>query len=977
MSQRASYPPERVTSGSPCVVCQGKDDCWRRADGQVGCMRQEFPGSRELVNKDGRTQHVGYPDGRPDEGQEKPQTPAHSYQSAELATPEQRNKVYSKLLGHLTLSKQPQQDLLTRGFTAEQVKALEFGTLTRSSRSCAKQVCSLFPFWESVPGFYADQKARPSLGGPEGLVIPCRDLSGNVLALSIRADSDQFGKYLWISSKSHGGPSPGAPASFWKGTKPDCLRITEGHLKAALSTCKTEVPALGAAGVRQFARADIRGAIQALKPSVVHLAPDADVAWNADVNQATRRAIEDLAKFLPEDVAFFIDYWGFQKDGPKGIDDALQAGLKVEHKTPKEYLALLPVLVDQASGEAGIPDRAPDPRQGIDDALQQGCEAVSAAHKVVLKGLTADKTDQILETVQKLNQPTRVFVWKPTGKIADLRQSGQVNQCGTPEALAHLLEHQLKIRFWGINSEGQEKPIDAPEKPLKRILGMPAEDTGLPAITEFLDTPVLAEDGQLILSPGLHPSGSYLRDRLQLPPIPDAPTPEQVAHSLAELDALIADFPFEGPEDRQAWFSYLLTGFIAGKAPRPWPLWNFSAPLQGSGKGLLASLPAWISQSEGPGVISIDPSEKDPEIRKKLTALLDSSLGRVHILDNITGHLRSGALEAFLTSTVWTDRILGGSKMGTWVIKVILAITGNNLTLSPDLERRQILVRLIPDTDKPWTRSDFAIPDLVAHVRANRSQIIWHILVLVQRWVSLGFPQGSRRLGSFEGWSSAIGGLLDCVGIGSQFLASSRVPIKEDPWQTFIQLWADSHLDKLRQPASELVRFTEKAGIQLVETTPAYSLGRKLAKQVGRVFSVEVGNSKQPLRLTNHASGRNTSWSLVEVTRSSPATDSIRPACPAEPVPGGILAPDLPRLCPDPLLDLPRTPIAKAGQTSELGGANPGRNDHKHPYAKGLPGANGANGANFTASDSLAKTLAGDNLFEADGDLDRAIGDLI
>jgi hypothetical protein len=487
--------------------------------------------------------------------------------------------------------------------------------------------------------------------------------------------------------------------------------------------------------------------------------------------------------------------------------------------------------------------------------------------KVVLSGVSGQKAEQILEAIQEANDPLKVFIHKPTGKVSDLRGS-EIIQCLTPENLAHLCERRMGLAFYATTKEGAEYPTDPPEKPLKRILGMPYQDTGLPTITEFIEAPVLASDGTLITKAGLHPTGIYYRPTAEVPAVPATPSPELVSECVASLDRLTTDFPFEAEEDRQAYLSYLLTGFVAARAPRPWPMWNFSAPCQGSGKGLLASLPGFIAQGRAPGVISIDTSERDPEIRKKLTSLLDSNPGRWQILDNIKGHLSSGALEAFLTSTEWRDRILGGNRMGAWPINVGLALTGNNLTLSPDLERRQILVRLTPDTDKPWLRTDFEFPDLAQHIRENRAQILWQILVLVQRWAALGFPQGSRRLGSFEGWSTALGGLLDCTGIGADFLASTRVPSPTvfDPWITFVQEWTDSHLSHANQPASELCRFVEKAGVTVADGNPAVSLGKKLARQNGRVFKVGSNDTQFLVRLKSEQDhNHKATWTLEKI----------------------------------------------------------------------------------------------------------------
>ena len=88
---------------------------------------------------------------------------------------------------------------------------------------------------------------------------------------------------------------------------------------------------------------------------------------------------------------------------------------------------------------------------------------------------------------------------------------------------------------------------------------------------------------------------------------------------------------------------------------------------------------------------------------------------------------------------------------------------------------------------------------------------------------------------------------------------------REDPWLNFVQAWADSHLERLRQPASELVRFVERSGIVLSSESPASSLGRKLARLDGRVFAVEASAGKTVLRLCSGHSGRSTHWSLVEI----------------------------------------------------------------------------------------------------------------
>lgn len=842
----------------PCPCCGKQKHCLIFQDGGANCYHTNDPAFPERQDRNGASYRL-FPAG---EGQRAPGPDPLPTLEHSRASVDKVNRVYRELQQQLTLNQAHHAQLLKRGLPDVAIREHGFKAMhSPAVRSAiAQSIADRFSDWQGVPGFYRDAKtAKARLAGSEGLVIFGKDLAGNVVSVQIRRDTvktDQA-RYYWLSSAKHGGPSSGSFPAWWppvsRARAEGLVRVTEGALKAAVAAELTGVPGIAAgAGVGSMASDAVLEMLRELGPRTVLFTPDADAFKNDRVAGHVRDA---LGKLRSSGFQLLVETW----DGAaKGIDDALQAGLEIRTETPEAYLARLP---------------GPD-------------ETDDGAEKVVLSGISGQKAEQILRAIRQANRPLKVFVWKPTGKLSDLRQSGDIIQCTTPEGLAHLCENRLGLRFYGKNKEGQEFPIDPPEKVLKRILGMPPVDTELPVISEFLSSPVLAEDGTLVVKSGLHPSGVFLRPGLNIARVPEKPSDSEVKQALQQLGKLIEDFPFEGAEDRQAWFSYLLTGFVAGRAPRPWPMWNFSAPLQGSGKGLLASLPAFIAQGEPPSVISVDTSEKDPEIRKKLTALLDSNPARWQILDNVRGHLASSALEAFLTSTTWTDRILGGSKMGSWPNKVALAITGNNLTLSPDLERRQILIRLLPDTDKPWLRKDFAIPDLSAYAREHRATLIRCVLVLISSWAAKGFPLSERRLGSFEGWSAAIGGLLESIGVGSEFLASTRVPVKDDPWAVFIQLWTESHLEG-RQPASELVRFIDKAGVHLAEGSPAHSLGKRLARLVGRVFSVEAGPGKPKMvRLTTIPSGSSNFWFLepVEPRRgSSTKTNPGNPANPGEP----------------------------------------------------------------------------------------------
>src|SRR6185369_10021999 len=76
-----------------------------------------------------------------------------------------------------------------------------------------------------------------TLAGRPGIVIPVRSAAGHVVGLSVRPDEPgSGGKYLWVSSRSAGGPSPGTRVHVPGGVRPAArVVLTEGALKACVA----------------------------------------------------------------------------------------------------------------------------------------------------------------------------------------------------------------------------------------------------------------------------------------------------------------------------------------------------------------------------------------------------------------------------------------------------------------------------------------------------------------------------------------------------------------------------------------------------------------------------------------------------------------------------------------------------------------------------------------------------------------------
>src|SRR5262245_6079496 len=89
-------------------------------------------------------------------------------------------------------------------------------------------------------------------------------------------------------------------------------------------------------------------------------------------------------------------------------------------------------------------------------------------------------------------------------------------------------------------------------------------------------------------------------------------------------------------------------------------------------------------------------------------------------------------------------------------------MTANNPTMSLELARRSIKIRLDPDMDRPWLNGGFRHPDLKAWADEHRAELIWAAHTLIQAWIKAGRPQYTGKLlGSYERWSAVMGGILE------------------------------------------------------------------------------------------------------------------------------------------------------------------------------------------------------------------------
>lgn len=371
---------------------------------------------------------------------------------------------------------------------------------------------------------------------------------------------------------------------------------------------------------------------------------------------------------------------------------------------------------------------------------------------------------------------------------------------------------------------------------------------GVPALRGIVGTPVLRADGTLMQQPGYDArTGLYLAPSVALRPVPDEPTPEDVAAARGFLlDSFLADFPWVSDADRANYVGLMVTPVLRRFLSAPTPFGIITATMPGSGKTILTSGPGLLY---GQRVLSWP--DDDNELRKVITSSLGTVEGTM-IFDNLAegAVINSAVLANLVTTNVWSDRLLGSNKVTAQPNDRLWLATGNNLTTGGDMASRSVWVRIDPKMPRPEQRTGFHLGDLTQWIAKpeNREHLLWCLLVLVLDWTRSGAGRASvAGMRQFTPWAQGIGGFLDHHGIKG-FLANADEARADDAddseWRAFLGTWhnrfgsAGKRAAEVRDTADD--DFGHDAWKGTFITTPegrtpnAKRLGAMLRGQVGR-----------------------------------------------------------------------------------------------------------------------------------------------
>ena len=317
-------------------------------------------------------------------------------------------------------------------------------------------------------------------------------------------------------------------------------------------------------------------------------------------------------------------------------------------------------------------------------------------------------TQESLDALYARNKPPRLFV--RGGVISRVRQ----DERGRPiieELSAHALRGEMErtANFLRVTRDGL-MPVAPPMDMVQDVQARPGWE--FPPLEAVIQAPVLRTDGSILDQGGYDRATCLLywpADGLEIPPIPETPSPDDIASAMHLVGEAIQDFPFVDDASRANTLGLFLTPVVRPAIRGPVPLAVCDAPQKGTGKSLLAEVAGTIAVGRAE---HMGGPNREEEWQKLITATLVEGNPFV-TLDNLRGTIRSAALERVLTAEHWADRVLGHTKMARLPQRATWVATANNARLGGDLARRCYWIRLDARSARPWTRTEFQHPHLL------------------------------------------------------------------------------------------------------------------------------------------------------------------------------------------------------------------------------------------------------------------------
>ena len=257
----------------------------------------------------------------------------------------------------------------------------------------------------------------------------------------------------------------------------------------------------------------------------------------------------------------------------------------------------------------------------------------------------------------------------------------QIVDVGVPEVRAAINE----LSSWSTDGRYHSCPRDVAE----HFVASENASLALPYLRDVTDAPYFAKTGDLVVTNGYNRDSGIrlsMAKALNLDPVPEVPTREQVASAVWQLQELFVDFPFSDGEehvDLRRWqadrpyrmtigtplranqIAKVIQPFVLELVDGSIPLHALIKPLRGTGAGYAQDGVGLVCFGRVP---EVEGSKGGDEAEMRKTIHTHSMRGTKHfVLDNQPEGvaLKSESLATAQTSGRVGGRILGGNRIGS------------------------------------------------------------------------------------------------------------------------------------------------------------------------------------------------------------------------------------------------------------------------------------------------------------------------
>jgi hypothetical protein len=400
--------------------------------------------------------------------------------------------------------------------------------------------------------------------------------------------------------------------------------------------------------------------------------------------------------------------------------------------------------------------------------------------------------------------------------------------------IATYLDNPDRCQFFRLNREGLQDPVALTANDAEYIESVPTHRPELIRPIEIVaTTPVL-----IWRPPGYELITGYDRESRvycsgSLPALPS------VEEAKARLLKLIGDFNFSNDYEKARCLAILLTPAVVRSGALGQgrcPFFYVSKDQKGAGGGYIVKLVAAVYGMR-PGAVV--PQEKNPEKSKEGVSLYLAKGNHLVYLDNVRGDVlkQMAYLESLLTEPHFEARAPYMQALVD-VRREVFACTSNGAVMSEDLADRTLEIRIIRQP-QGYVFHDWPEGDLLAHVEANRAEILAAIYALVQCYDEAAkkthIPRRSFR---FREWEQALSWLIhehfpELPGLlEPDYCDRKKVELTDPNYGTLLEILrvAASVSPGTPTPTIQLVELAQERKIPLKGVNPVMELGKLMKR---------------------------------------------------------------------------------------------------------------------------------------------------